>query len=284
MKTTTAPSALSGDLHSLSKGGQRVLIPTMGALHDGHLALIHEARALAGPDGCVIVSIFVNPTQFDRTEDLENYPRALESDLEKCREAGVDLVFAPDPGSMYHEDYSITVTESSLAQRLCGATRPGHFDGVCTVVLKLFHLTQADVAVFGKKDYQQLAVIKRMARDLNVPTRVEGVETVREDNGLAMSSRNLRLSNEQRDDAARIRRALVAAQTACASGERNAAKLLTLARNEIESSLLGASIDYLELLDADSLTPVEHVETSAVLATAVFYGTVRLIDNIELEV
>lgn len=261
----------------------QVLVPTMGALHEGHLTLVKRARELAGPGGSVILTLFVNPTQFNKSEDLENYPRTLERDLELCESHGVDLVFTPASDAMYFADSSVTVTESSLATRLCGATRPGHFDGVCTVVLKLFNLTQPEAAVFGKKDYQQLAVIRRMVRDLNVPVRIEGVETVREPNGLAMSSRNTRLTPEQLADATRIRKALLASQSACQSGETSVAALLKTARDIIESPGVGATIDYLELLDAESLQPIESVKRPAVMATAVFYGAVRLIDNIEFE-
>lgn len=254
----------------------------MGALHEGHLTLIRHAKKSAGADGCVIVSLFINPTQFDRAEDLENYPRTMDEDLEKCRAEGVDIVFAPELGSMYHADHSVTVTEDSLVTRLCGATRPGHFDGVCTVVLKLFNLTRADVGVFGKKDYQQLAVIRRMVRDLNVPIRIVGVDTVREQSGLALSSRNIRLTSAQHADAPRIRRALLSARNTFMHGEISVEKLLTIARDEIEASVQGSRIDYLELLDAESLQPIKKVTRPAVMATAVFYGSVRLIDNIEL--
>jgi len=254
----------------------------MGALHDGHLTLVKEARKRAGASGTVILTLFVNPAQFNNKNDLKNYPRTMESDLTLCESHGVDLVFAPASGTMYQPDHSVTVTENSLAKRLCGATRPGHFDGVCTIVLKLLNLTQPDIAVFGKKDYQQLAVIRRMVRDLNVPTQIEGIETVREASGLALSSRNTRLSPTQLADAPRIRNGLLKAQSAYLAGETSVNTLLEIARHEIEASQSGGSIDYLELLDAESLQPIEIVTHPAVIATAVFYGDVRLIDNIEL--
>lgn len=282
MKIITSATDLRDATGASATTSLRALVPTMGALHEGHLALIRHARQSVGPGGRVMVSVFVNPTQFDRKEDLASYPRSLEQDLEKCRAEGVDLVFAPAPESMYRDDHSVVVGESALTGRLCGATRPGHFDGVCTVVLKLFNLTRADIAVFGKKDYQQLAVIRRMVRDLNVPIRIEGAETVREDSGLAMSSRNLRLTKPQHADAPRIRRALLMARQAFHDGERAAENLLRIAREEIEASPEEADIDYLELLDAGTLQPVENVSHPAVMATAVFYGAVRLIDNIEL--
>lgn len=249
-----------------------VLVPTMGALHEGHLALIRRARMAAGPDGTVAVSIFVNPIQFDRPDDLAAYPRPLEEDLEKCRAAGVDLVFAPEAGSMYFPDRSVTVLETSLSKTLCGATRPGHFDGVCTVVLKLFNLLQPSAAIFGEKDYQQLAIIRRMVRDLDVPVEILAAATVRDPDGLAMSSRNARLTPEQRADAPRIPSALAAA-----SGKSTPAEILATARSGIESHL--NRIDYLELVDAETLQPASDLTRPALLATAVFYGDVRLIDN-----
>lgn len=244
----------------------------MGALHEGHLALIRHARTLVGPDGCVAVSIFVNPIQFDRADDLDAYPRPLEADLEACRKEGVDLVFTPDAQSMYHPDRSTKVIESSLSATLCGATRPGHFDGVCTVVLKLFNLLQPEHAVFGEKDYQQLAIIRRMVRDLNVPVEIVGHPTLREPDGLAISSRNVRLTPEQRADAPRIQKALAAA-----TQESDHVALLESTREAIASPL--NRIDYLELVDAETLQPVSHLTRPALLATAVFYGDVRLIDN-----
>ncbi len=253
----------------------RVLVPTMGALHAGHLALIERAREAAGPDGIVAVSIFVNPIQFDRAADLASYPRPVEQDLAACAEAGVDLVFLPDAGEMYAPDRSVTVTEKALSAGLCGAARPGHFDGVCTVVLKLFLLTGCDAAVFGEKDYQQLAVIRRMVRDLDVPVKILPHPTLREPDGLAMSSRNVRLLPEHRADAPRIRRALLEAANL---PDQSAAAILDRARAVIEGSPF-ARIDYLSLVDAESLEPVAAVEAPAVLAAAVFYGDVRLIDH-----
>ena len=282
MKVVITTSELQPLLAEKCSPKKRVLVATMGSLHEGHLALIHRARQIAGTEGVVILSLFVNPTQFDQADDLRHYPRALEQDLALCKKHGVDIVFAPESGDIYHSDHSVTVTESSLSQRLCGASRPGHFDGVCTVVLKLFNLTQPDIAIFGKKDYQQLAIIRRMVRDLNIPISIEGLETVREQSGLALSSRNQRLSQQQRSDAQRIRRALLAAQTAHQQGEKSAQSLLNIVSEIIESSELDVEIDYLELLDQDNLQPVKTLSSPALIATAVFYGPVRLIDNIEL--
>ncbi|MEO5714079.1 MAG: pantoate--beta-alanine ligase [Luteolibacter sp.] len=256
-----------------NSAGTKVLVPTMGALHEGHLELIRKARTIAGPDGTVIVSIFVNPIQFDRAADLAAYPRPLETDLAACEAEGVDVVFAPEAGSMYFADRSVTVTESLLSAGLCGATRPGHFDGVCTVVLKLFLLTGCDMAVFGEKDFQQLAIIRRMVRDLDVPVKIVGCPTIREKDGLAMSSRNVRLSPEQRADAPRIRRALLDGSKGTSVSE-----ILETARAGIEASPL-TRVDYLSLVDAETLQPVTQITRPALLATAVFYGDVRLIDN-----
>ena len=256
--------------------GRRVLVPTMGALHRGHLALVKHAREVAGPDGVVVVSIFVNPIQFDREDDLETYPRPLEIDLMQCQAAGVDVVFVPDISEMYASDRSTLVTENSLSRSLCGASRPGHFDGVCTVVLKLFMLSACHAAVFGEKDFQQLAIIRRMVRDLDVPVEVVESPTVRESDGLALSSRNVRLSVTHREDAPCIYRAL-----------NEAAKLHNpdaIIRHAIKR--LGESehlkIDYLSLVDAETLQPVNDLKRPCILAAAVFYDDVRLIDHVRI--
>lgn len=267
-------SELANHLTSLPR--PVVLVPTMGALHPGHAALINLARQQAGTSGSVVVSIFINPIQFDRSTDLENYPRTEDEDLSICKSHGANGVFMPASVEMYFEDRSITVTENLLSQHLCGATRPGHFDGVCTVVLKLFNLTRCDAAVFGEKDFQQLAIIQRMVRDLDSPVEIIPHQTIRETDGLAMSSRNRRLSAEQRIDAPRIRRALLEA------GEKSSAdEILSTARGIIEASPL-AKIDYLSLVDAETLQPVTQIKRPAILACAVFYGEVRLIDHIRL--
>lgn len=257
------------------------LVPTMGALHRGHLALMQSARATVGPQGCVAVSIFVNPTQFERADDLANYPRTLEADLDACRQAGVDLVFAPSAAEMYAPDHSVTVVENRLSQLLCGASRPGHFAGVCTVVLKLLLLVRADSAIFGQKDFQQLAIIRRMVRDLNLPTRIIAHPTVRDDDGLALSSRNARLSAEQRNDAPRLYRALQAAASLLQLGERSTTPLIAAARHHIEASSL-LRVDYIELVDAATLERIATLRAPGILAVAVFYGPVRLIDHVTL--
>ncbi|GAA5494976.1 pantothenate synthetase [Rubritalea halochordaticola] len=260
-----------------------VLVPTMGALHEGHFSLIRKAREIAGPHGRVAVSIFVNPIQFDRESDLASYPCTLDKDLEACQKLGVDIVFTPEVESVYHPDRSITIHETSLSKLLCGATREGHFDGVCTVVAKLFNLFRPTDAVFGKKDYQQLAIIHRLVRDLNIPVTIHGAETVREEDGLALSSRNVRLTQLNREQAPIIREALVAARNAVDAGEKSADVVKSIALNTINAVSTIPRIDYLECVDAETLEAVESIDKLTLLATAVFFGDVRLIDNIELE-
>ncbi len=274
MKTAITHQALREILRDAPRPW--VLVPTMGALHAGHLSLMKQARQIAGEHGTVIVSIFVNPIQFDKATDLTNYPRPIEADLAACQQSGVNIVFMPDAGSIYFPDRSVTVTENLLSRGLCGATRPGHFDGVCTVVLKLFMLSSCDDAIFGEKDFQQLAVIRRMVRDLDLPVRIHAGATVREADGLAMSSRNTRLSPEQRADAPRIYRALSTAVRL-----KNPQAIIAAARAEISASPLNR-IDYLELVDAETLQPVSQLTRPAILAAAVFYGDVRLIDYIKI--
>jgi len=230
--------------------GRRIaLVPTLGALHAGHVALIEAARRRADR---VWVSIFLNPTQFDDPADLERYPRALEADLVACRAAGVDLVFAPDADEMYRADCETAVDVAELSRPLCGASRPGHFRAVCTVVAKLLLAAKPHVAVFGEKDFQQLAVIRRMVRDLNFDVEILGAPIVREADGLALSSRNARLDPEARHQAAVVARALDAAEAAVATGERDAARLARLLRSEIAKAPR-AEIDYAELRDPETL-------------------------------
>jgi len=252
------------------------LVPTMGALHDGHASLIKEARQHAGPDGKVLVTIFVNPIQFDKPSDLANYPRTQEADLAICEQFGADGVFIPDEGEIYFPDRSITITENDLSMHLCGATRPGHFDGVCTVVFKLFQLTRCNTAIFGEKDFQQLAIIKRMIRDLDLDVEIIAHPTIRESDGLAMSSRNRRLTKEQRADAPRIYQALLAG-----AEEANAQQILKVTKEMLGQSSQ-AQIDYLSLVDAETLEPTENLQSPSALACAVFYGTIRLIDHVSL--
>jgi pantoate--beta-alanine ligase len=253
----------------------------MGALHQAHLQLIRIAREHAGPKGEVAVSIFVNPLQFEPGSDYERYPRPEKDDEEFCRDARVDLLFRPSAVEMYTDDKSVFVEEISLAQTLEGKSRPGHFRGVCTVVAKLFNILSPDVAVFGEKDFQQLAIIRRMVRDLNFNLTIVGVPTVREDDGLACSSRNRYLSPEERDQAPVLHQALSRARERARSGEKSARVISDIARAAIAEAPL-ARIDYVDLVDAENLQPLELVRPNSLLAVGVFFGKTRLIDNIRL--
>ena len=251
------------------------LVPTMGALHAGHVSLIDAARAA---DGFVVVSIFVNPTQFGPKEDLSRYPRPLERDLEMCGAAGVDLVFTPDAATMYPPGFRTFVEVNELSEVLEGASRPGHFRGVATVVLKLFNLVQPDRAYFGQKDAQQVRIIQQMVRDLNVPVEVVVRPTVREPDGLALSSRNQYLDAEQRRKAVALNEALEEAEAAIRAGERDAAVIeRTMAHRIAEAR--GAVLDYAAAVDADTLKPVATLRGTILLALAVRFGATRLIDN-----
>ena len=270
------PARLRAHVEDLRRDGRRIaVVPTMGALHEGHLSLLRVARSRAD---LVILTIFVNPTQFGPNEDLAKYPRDEAGDLAKARACGIDLAFCPEPAAMYKPGAQTFVEVRELQQPLCGARRPGHFAGVATVVSKLFHITQPHLAVFGEKDYQQLAIIRRMVRDLDFGIEIVGVPIVREPDGLAMSSRNAYLSQEQRQAALSLSRGLAAAEAKFRAGERDAATLVAAARAPIEAEPL-ARIDYVELRDAEDLAPVSRCERPVVLAMATFIGTTRLIDN-----
>ncbi len=275
-----------GELQALADAeraaGLRIaLVPTMGALHAGHLALVHAARARADR---VVVSIFVNPTQFGPREDLSRYPRPFERDVALCRDAGVDVVFAPEPDDLYPPGSQTWVEVAELAAPLCGAARPGHFRGVATVVAKLFLAAKPHVAVFGEKDFQQLAVVRQLARDLRFDVDVVGVPTVRERDGLALSSRNVFLTPPARREAVALVRALDAAERVLAAGEDAAEKVLGAARAELARAR-SADVDYAELRDPGTLAPAPaRLEAPTLLALAVRFpgvsgGTVRLIDN-----
>lgn len=270
--------------HTVNRGVRCVFVPTMGALHEGHAALIRAAREIAGTNGNVVVSIFVNPLQFGPGEDLEKYPRSLVEDLSLCRDNGTDMIFAPKAGELYPADRSIVMRESSLSQMLCGASRPGHFDGVCTVVTKLFNLVQCDDAVFGKKDFQQLAIIRRLVRDLDFNVVLHAIDTVREPDGLAMSSRNRYLTPEERAQAPALRAALLAAHDSWKNGgERDPAALVNLIKKHLQQHAPLGRVDYVSAVDAATLQPVSATTELVVIAAAVFFGTARLIDNIELK-
>jgi len=270
------PATMRARASDLRRDGRRIaVVPTMGALHEGHLALLRSAR---GKADVVILTIFVNPTQFGPAEDLSRYPRDEAGDLAKARTCGIDLAFCPDREAMYPVGAQTFVEVRELQQPLCGASRPGHFTGVTTVVTKLFNATLPHLAVFGEKDYQQLAIIRRMTRDLDFAIEIESVPIVREPDGVALSSRNAYLSPEQRLAARALSAGLAAAEAACKAGERAAARLVAAARAPIEAEPL-ARIDYVELRDAEELTPVVVVDRPVVLAMAVVIGTTRLIDN-----
>ena len=262
------------------RGKRIVLVPTMGALHEGHASLLRQARQLAGEDGVVVASIFLNPVQFDNAGDLATYPKTPEHDLEICDSCEVDVVFMPTPDIMYCADRSITLEETHLSTVLCGASRPGHFAGVCLVVNKLFNLVQPTDAIFGKKDYQQFAILRRMVRDLDMPITLHGAEIVREADGLALSSRNVRLTPEHRAAAPLIRKCLLATAEAYASGAC-AEAICAQVRAELET-VPGVRCDYVELVDAVTLHELTDPERLALLAVAAWFGDVRLIDNIEL--
>lgn len=270
------PATMRARAEDLRRDGRRIaVVPTMGALHEGHLELLRYARARAD---VVILTIFVNPTQFGPNEDLAKYPRDEAGDLAKARGCGIDLAFCPTAEAMYPPGSQTFIEVRALQQPLCGASRPGHFAGVATVVTKLFHATLPHLAVFGEKDYQQLAVIRRMVRDLDFGIEIHGVPIVREADGVALSSRNAYLSAEQRVAARALSAGLAAAEAAYLGGERSSGALVAAARAPLESEPL-ARIDYVELRDADELTEIERVERPAVLAIAAFVGTTRLIDN-----
>jgi pantoate--beta-alanine ligase len=263
------------------RAGKRIaFVPTMGYLHRGHVSLLEAARARGD---VLVLSIFVNPTQFGPKEDLSRYPRDLDGDLQKARDAGVDVAFVPEPADMYPDGYQTYVQVRELEQGMCGGSRPGHFVGVATVVLKLFNLVQPDVALFGEKDFQQLAVLKRMVRDLNVSVEIVGMPIVREPDGLAMSSRNAYLSAEERARALVLSRALRVAQEAFEKRQtRDAERLVELARSTLDETA-GVRLDYLELRDAETLEPLSGpLQRRAVLAVAAFVGNTRLIDNLQL--
>ncbi len=271
------PSEMRARSDAWRAQGKRIaFVPTMGYLHRGHVSLLEEARRRGDVS---VLSIFVNPTQFGPKEDLSRYPRDLDGDLAKARAAGVDVAYVPDAAAMYPDGYQTFVEVEELQKGLCGASRPGHFRGVATVVLKLFHAVQPHVALFGRKDYQQLRVITRMVRDLDLGVEIVGMPIVREDDGLAMSSRNAYLSPDERLRALALSRALLAAREAFEQGERDAARLVDSARTTLHLTP-GVRLDYLELRDAETLAPVDgRVTRPVVMAVAAFVGATRLIDN-----
>ena len=263
------------------KQGKRIgFVPTMGALHEGHLSLIRMAKKHSD---FVVVSIFVNPTQFGPKEDYKKYPRNLKKDAALCQSAGADLIFSPSPEEIYPKGFSTYIDVEGLTQGLCGVSRPGHFRGVATVVAKLFNIVQPDAAVFGQKDAQQLAVIRRMTADLDLPVKIIGAPIVREGDGLAMSSRNAYLTLEERAEAPTLYRALLKAKALADSGQRTAGRI----KGEIKKILYRdaplAEIDYIEIVDNETLKPVKQIKKNTLIALAVKLPNARLIDNLVIK-
>lgn len=279
MITLATPSDMQRWTREQRVAGKRIgFVPTMGALHDGHLHLMRETRKHAD---VVVASIFVNPLQFNNRSDFDTYPRPMDDDLAMCASIGVDAVYAPTAGAMYPEGFETHVEPGSLALPMEGAMRPGHFRGVTTVVAKLFGAVQPDVALFGQKDYQQLAVIRRMTIDLDMGIEIVGVPTVREHDGLALSSRNRRLTPEDRAASVVVPHSLQAAVDALAAGERSASALEQAALSVLATEPRGR-LEYVKVFDAYALTDLDTVDREAVIATAVWFGDVRLIDNMLL--
>ncbi|MFO0798843.1 MAG: pantoate--beta-alanine ligase [Gemmataceae bacterium] len=275
---TTIAEVRAAVVAARRRGNEIGFVPTMGALHEGHAALVRAARAAGG---FVVVSVFVNPTQFGPSEDFAKYPRTLDADRTLCHDAGADLVFAPAAAEMYPSRSVTFVEVAELDRELCGPRRPGHFRGVCTVVLKLFNVVLPDRAYFGAKDYQQARVVTQMVRDLNVPVAVVVEPTVREADGLAMSSRNRYLSTAERGAAPGIYRALLAVRDRAAV-ERDVAVLEAGLRAQL-AAIPGSRVDYAQVVDAETLQPIPRFERPVVAAVAVFLGTTRLIDNVVIE-
>lgn len=270
-------AAARRDLRTRPEPGRRIgFVPTMGALHAGHKRLIDVAR---GECDIVIVSVFVNALQFDRKDDLQKYPRTLEADVELCSASGVDAVFAPSAAEMYPSEPVCVIDVGRVADHLCGRFRPGHFRGVATVVMKLFQIAQPDRAYFGEKDAQQLAVIRHLVADFNVPIEIVGVPTVREADGLALSSRNQLLQPQERRIATVLYEALKAAQALVAQGERDAARVIAAARDAIDRQP-GVKLEYLEIVEPRDMQPVERIDGPVVAAGAIWVGGTRLIDNL----
>lgn len=281
MQTLTEPHELQQQCLKWQREGLTIgLVPTMGYFHEGHLALMEQARSQCDK---LVVTLFVNPTQFGKNEDLDKYPHDLDGDSAKARSRGADVLFAPNRDAMYQPDHATWINVPELGNHLCGASRPGHFQGVCTVVAKLFNLAQPDVAVFGQKDWQQLAIIRRMARDLDMPVTILGHEIVREADGLAMSSRNAYLTDEERAAAPGIRKGLLKAADMVRDGETDAATLKAFIRNEFAASIPMGTVDYVEIVDPDAIVPVNRISGPALAAVAVHLGKARLIDNLLLE-
>lgn len=279
MKIVSTIEEVRAQVKEWKKEGQSIgFVPTMGYLHEGHMSLIDAA----GENDKVVVSIFVNPMQFGSTEDLASYPRDLEHDAKLCEEHGVDLIFHPTPEEMYGDQFYSYVDMDVLTKELCGLSRPVHFRGVCTVVTKLFNIVTPDRAYFGQKDAQQLAVIKRMVKDLNMPLTITGCPIIREADGLAKSSRNTYLSIEEREAALVLSRSIFLGKEMVEKGERDCKKILAAMTAEIEKEPL-AKIDYVKIVDLDTMQQVEKIDRGILAAIAVYIGKTRLIDNFMYE-
>lgn len=279
MKIVSTIEEVRAQVSAWKKEGNTVgFVPTMGYLHEGHMSLIDAARE----NDKVVVSIFVNPMQFGPNEDLASYPRDLDRDAKMCEEHGVDLIFHPTPEEMYGDNFYSYVDMNTLTEELCGLSRPVHFRGVCTVVTKLFNIVTPDKAYFGEKDAQQLAIIKRMVKDLNMPLTIVGCPIIREEDGLAKSSRNTYLSEEERKAALVLSRAIFLGKEMVEAGERDAKKVIAAMVKEIESEPL-SKIDYVKMVDLDTMQEVEKIERGILTAIAVYIGKTRLIDNFMYE-
>lgn len=276
MELIKDPKLMQQRSNELRLGGNRIgFVPTMGALHEGHLSLVDTAK---GHTDLVVMSIYLNPTQFNNKEDLATYPANLEKDLELARTRGVDIVFCPTDKVIYPKGFQTYVDTEDITRVLCGESRPGHFRGVTTVVLKLFNIVKPDVAVLGEKDYQQLKVIEQMVRDLNVDVKIVSSPIVREEDGIAMSSRNRRLSAEERQAARSINEALNRAKDAVKNGERDIGKIVAGVKRHIEATNIG-KVDYVKICDAETLSESASLKLPALLAIAAYFGKTRLIDN-----
>jgi len=276
MKLISSPAKISDALKIIRKKGKRIaLVPTMGALHEGHLSLIRKARKNCD---IVVVSIFVNPAQFAPQEDVKRYPRPLKKDLALCRKEKVDFVFYPSSDQMYPEGFSTCVFVERLSDVLCGKSRPGHFRGVAIVVTKLFNIIQPDIAYFGQKDAQQVVIIKKLVEDLNLPVKIRVLPIVREKDGLALSSRNIYLNAKDRDEATVLAKSLNLAKFLINSGLRDSKRIIQRMRELIEKKK-SAKIDYIKIVDCNSLMPVQKICGNCLITMAVNIGKTRLIDN-----
>lgn len=279
MKVYKGISELRNAIASIKKHNRLIgFIPTMGFLHEGHVSLIKRARL---DTDYVVVSIFVNPVQFGPKEDFKQYPRDLTGDLKLCRAGRVDIVFAPEAKSIFPEDFVTYVNVEGLSDVLCGASRPGHFKGVATIVAKLFNIVKPDIAYFGQKDAQQAVVVERMVRDLNMPLRIKVMPTVREKDGLAMSSRNTYLNLEERKEALSLYKSLKLAEALYKKGERNSGRIIARMRSLIRRHR-GVNIDYISIVDIKTLKRIDRISQKALIAVAAWVGKTRLIDNIVL--